>query len=128
MCHTTFLTGKPFARSSVFPGGVAMDSKAPLVAGQRRQVERARLGISWREPRQKAPGQWCLHPRSHPNEDGSRRIRIDARSETDTFVVDLLAGEAAELMLELGFALEQAARDEKARGLPGPLSASRGRV
>lgn len=105
-----------------------MDSKAPAAPGQLRQVERPRLGIACSAPRQKQPGQWHLHPRSRPKEDGSRRITIDARSERTAFVVDLSAGEAAELMLELGFALEQAARDEKARGCPRPQSAPRGRA
>lgn len=58
------------------------------------------------------PRRWALRPRSRPNQDGSRRITIEARSDTETFIVDLNAGEAAELMSGLGSALEQAAKDE----------------
>lgn len=112
-----------------FPsGGVAMDSKASIALGRRRQVERPRLGIVCGEPRQEQSGHWHLHPRSHPKADGSRRITIDARSEKTAFVVDLSAGEAAELMLELGYALEQAARDEKAHCVPRVQPAPGGRA
>lgn len=96
-----------------------MDSKASAAPGRPRQVERPRLGIVCGDPRREQPDRWHLHPRSRPKEDGSRRITIDARSERTAFVIDLSAGEAAELMLELGFALEQAAREEKSLGLPG---------
>lgn len=105
-----------------------MDSKAPATAGRPRQVERPRLGIVCGEPRPEQPDQWHLHPRSRPKEDGSRRITIDARSARTAFVVDLSAGEAAELMLELGFALEQAARDEKSLGPPRAQATPGGRA
>ena len=60
---------------------------------------------------------WQLLPRSHPTANGGRRITIEARSGRRTAAYQLTAGEAAELMFELGFALEQAARDE-ARAMP----------
>jgi hypothetical protein len=53
-----------------------------------------------------------LLPRSHPTANGARRITIEARSGLGRATYHLTAGEAAELMFELGFALEQAARDE----------------
>ena len=58
-------------------------------------------------------GHWRLHPRSHPTKDGARRITIDARSDVHAVTLHLTTGEAAELMFELGAALEQAARDDK---------------
>ncbi len=60
---------------------------------------------------------WQLLPRSHPTAHGGRRITIEAGSGRGTATFHLTAGEAAELMFQLGFALEQAARDE-ARAMP----------
>lgn len=59
------------------------------------------------------PGRWHFHPQSCPMQDGTRRIKVEARSKTVTFTANLTAGEAAALMFELGSALEQAARDER---------------
>ena len=71
------------------------------------------LGFGATKGSQGGPGPCQLRARSHPREDGSRRITIEIGSDLEASVVDLTAGEAAEFMFELGAALEQAARDEK---------------
>ena len=90
-----------------------------MVCEVRRDLERRRpeamLSLQFgtgKSPKEDA-SRWHFHPRSCPRDDGTRRIKIEARSELKTLTADLTAGEAAELMFALGSALEQAARDER---------------
>lgn len=93
-----------------------------------RQPIRGLLPIETVNDSQMASCHWQLHPRSQPREDGTRRITIEARSDSRLLAIDLTALEAAELMLELGAALEQAARDEQSASPdPSPLTTEFGR-
>ncbi|MFA6117474.1 MAG: hypothetical protein WC729_26000 [Sphingomonas sp.] len=61
---------------------------------------------------------WALHPRSKPRSDGGRAILLEARCAGGAIDMLLTASEAAELMLELGYALEQAARADTSMASP----------
>ncbi|QNA83751.1 hypothetical protein G4G27_06930 [Sphingomonas sp. So64.6b] len=58
---------------------------------------------------------WTLHPRAKPRSDGQRAILLEARCSSGAIDMLLTAPQAAELMLELGYALEQAARGDTLR-------------
>jgi hypothetical protein len=81
-----------------------------------RSAKRASLKFGATMGSGEVSGHLHLHPRSRPRKDGTRRITVEARSDVETLIIDLTAGEAVELMFELGAALEQAARDQR-RGL-----------
>lgn len=60
---------------------------------------------------------WNLSARPRPQSKGGRALIIKARSSAQTIEMVLSAGEAAELMFEIGFNLEQAARASRGAGL-----------
>jgi hypothetical protein len=90
-----------------------MNCEARQIPGRRRLPERLSLRFGTGSGLHEGSPHWQLRPRSRPHDDGSRRITIEARLDTKALVLDLSAGEAAELMFEIGAALEQAARDER---------------
>ncbi len=61
---------------------------------------------------------WTLHPRSKPRSDGRHAILLEARCADGAIDMLLTASEAAELMLELGYALDQAARADTSTAEP----------
>jgi hypothetical protein len=60
--------------------------------------------------------------RALPNKEGddTRMLLLEARVGTDTVPLQLTASEAAELMFEIGFALEEAARAVNGQPLRQP--------
>jgi hypothetical protein len=102
--------------------GVAMVCEAGPTPEHRQSAAKLSLKFGASNGSQDAQRQHQLLPRSNPREGGERRISIEARSDENRITFDLTAGEAAELMFELGSALEQAARDEsRARSRPPRL-------
>jgi hypothetical protein len=74
----------------------------------------------------RGPGRgWSLSARPRPHAEGGRALIIKARSASQTIEMVLSAGEAAELMFEIGFNLEQAARASRGAGsIDGPVVAA----
>lgn len=74
------------------------------------------------DPEKNAPVRQ-VRVRALPNREGddARMLLLEARVGTSTVLLHLTAGEAAELMFEIGFALEEAARAANGQPLRRPV-------
>lgn len=108
--------GGDSAASPIFDGQIMTGESEGSKKGEGSRTGRLSLRFG-SEPQKSLPAQQ-VRVRALPNEEGEqgRMLLLEAQVGTSTTMIQLTASEAAELMFEIGFALEEAAR--MANGLP----------